>query len=274
MFILICLMEVIRFILIKKNITNKLGITILALIIISFEIVINLNVSTLNNTYKIFLFICTIALPIIANNLLCTYITYYYGFLPSVVYKLLINLYVYLIPIFPDLGNYLYGVISITIPVTIYFALYTSRNFKFKDKTKVNKTNISLIFIPLTVLCLIVISLVSGLVRFQIIAIASNSMSPIFERGDTIIFDKSNTEDIKIGDIIVVKKDSNLLVHRVVKIKEISDIRYYYTKGDSNKTKDSDPATEKDILGIVKYRIKYIGYPTIWVNELMKGGNK
>lgn len=41
----------------------------------------------------------------------------------------------------------------------------------------------------------------------------------------------------------------------------------YITKGDANENVDSFETEENKVLGIVKYRVKYIGYPTIWITE-------
>ena len=47
----------------------------------------------------------------------------------------------------------------------------------------------------------------------------------------------------------------------------------YYTKGDANQKQDDGYRTSKDVIGQVKFKIPYIGYLTLWVNNLI-GGNK
>ena len=39
------------------------------------------------------------------------------------------------------------------------------------------------------------------------------------------------------------------------------------TKGDANNTEDKVLINEKDILGVVKYVVPKIGYPTVWLND-------
>jgi hypothetical protein len=57
-------------------------------------------------------------------------------------------------------------------------------------------------------------------------------------------------------------------IHRVVDIKEVNGEIRYFTKGDANKTNDEDYRTSKDIIGITKLKIKYIGNLTLWAREL------
>jgi len=267
--------EYLRFILIKNNFTNKKYIYIITILMILFNITINCNIDTLSDNYKIFIFICTTVIPIIAQELLGTYLVINYGLLPAIVYKLIMNLYLYLIPISTNLGDYLYGVINILVPFTIYLLLrkflnveqYTERN-----KRKLKEATLGLFTIPITICLLIIIILVSGISKYQMIAIASNSMFPIYQRGDAIIFEKVDKTSIEVGDIIVFENNKKLITHRVVKIKENMNRLYFYTKGDANNSNDAEPVIENDVLGVVKNVVKYIGYPTIKINEIL-GGN-
>ena len=86
--------------------------------------------------------------------------------------------------------------------------------------------------------------------------------------GDATIFVKYEKQTIKKGDIIVFEKNGLQIIHRVIDKKNINDSIRYYTKGDANKNADNYYLTENDIIGISKIRIKYIGYPSIWIKEI------
>ena len=43
---------------------------------------------------------------------------------------------------------------------------------------------------------------------------------------------------------------------------------YYITKGDNNSQADSGSINDSSVIGIAKYRIKNIGLPSIWLNEM------
>lgn len=45
---------------------------------------------------------------------------------------------------------------------------------------------------------------------------------------------------------------------------------YYKTKGDHNSNYDSNLTSSNDVIGIYKFKIKYIGYPSLWLEQLLK----
>ena len=63
-----------------------------------------------------------------------------------------------------------------------------------------------------------------------------------------------------------------MIVHRVINIVEEDGQYYFYTKGDNNNSEDNFAIYEDMVVGIVNIRLPFIGYPTIWFNELI-GGN-
>ncbi len=265
--------ERLRYIIIKNNLTEKKAIYILTVLMIIFNILLISNIFTLKNNYDIFVFICVTVLPIIAQELLSTYLVCNYGFRPLIVYKLIMNLYIYILPIMTNLGDYLQSAVGIVMPFTIYVVLVKYLKPKEeanKWKDKLTGINISFITIPAIILLTIIIILVSGIFKYQMIAIASNSMVPVYERGDAIIFEKIDNKYLSDDDIIVFKKDNILVAHRIVKTKEVSSKLYFYTKGDANNAVDVEMVSEDEVLGIVRRVVKYIGYPTVWINELFR----
>ena len=91
-------------------------------------------------------------------------------------------------------------------------------------------------------------------------------MNPTFSRGDIVIY--KDTETILPGDIIVFQYKNQIIVHRVVSINE-----YYVTKGDANNTVDSIKIKKEDIKGVYQFSLKYLGYPSIWLNEFFTKEN-
>ncbi len=267
--------ENLKYILIKNNLTDTKAIISVTALLTVFNIVVITNIASLNTTYKLFIFLCVTLMTVTAQEMLSTYLICNYGFLPAIAYKLIMNLYVYIIPVMPDLGDYLYSAINLFLPFTIYMVLEKYLKPKEIKKEKIDKLvgiNLSFITIPIIIFLIIIIILVSGLFKHQMIAIASNSMIPIYERGDAIIFDKvDNKKAIREGDIIVFTKDNKLIAHRVVRTKEYSSKKYFYTKGDANQSEDIEMIKEEEILGVVERVIKYIGYPTVLINELFGG---
>ena len=106
------------------------------------------------------------------------------------------------------------------------------------------------------------------------IAIGSDSMNPIYYKGDAVIYKKTEIKNIKEKDILVFNYNGTIITHRVKKIIIKNDRIYYQTIGDNNKNVDSVLIDSKDVLGTVKYIVKYIGNPTIWMQETFKGRRK
>ena len=135
-------------------------------------------------------------------------------------------------------------------------------------------TVIMMMLMVITIILLVAIGInVLGSCRFKyaMIAIGSNSMNPVFYRGDAIIFENTNDVDrFNVGDILVFKKDDKMVVHRIIDIKNIEGEKIFYTKGDNNLSKDEGFIDDTNIIGRVRFKIVKIGKPTIWLHEIFE----
>ncbi len=263
-------LEFVRYLVIKNSVNNKKIIVIFTILSIILNVFIELNLGVLSTTEDKFIFLSTIIFPVIAKELLCTYMTNKITILPSVLYKLVINLYMYLLPIVPDLGNYIYSVINIIFPFLIYKSLNKAVIRYEKDKETIKKSNQIIFTIPLIIFFIFIVILVSGIFKYKMIAIATNSMSPTYRRGDAVVYEKINVKDLKVGDVLVFQSSNVVVTHRITKIWHQGEEYYFTTKGDNNNTEDIFHPREKNILGKVDYIIKYIGYPTVLINEYFR----
>ncbi len=260
-------LEIIRFMIAKNSYKKKKIIIIFTFLSIIFNVLLELNLGVLSTSEDKFIFLSTIIFPIIAEESLCSYMTYKISMLPSLIYKLVVRLYIYIFPIVPNLGDYLYSVVNIILPFTIYNILNKIIIRYEKEKQTLKKFNRVIFTIPLIISFIILIILISGVFKFKMIAIASNSMSPTYRRGDAIIYEKINTRDLEVGDILVFQKNNIVVTHRIVK-KWNQDGQYYFTtKGDNNNTEDNFKTKETEALGKVRFAFKYIGYPTVLFSE-------
>lgn len=81
-----------------------------------------------------------------------------------------------------------------------------------------------------------------------ILEVSSDSMNPIFNKGDIVIVKKQ--EAYEIGDIITYYLDENCLItHRIVEKYENG----FITKGDDNNVKDKEMVELEQIIGKVIY---------------------
>jgi signal peptidase I len=112
--------------------------------------------------------------------------------------------------------------------------------------------------------------LISCQFRFGALVIATDSMTGEINKGDMIIYERYDDQVIREGQVVVFMSDNNnRIVHRVVRIENIDGETRYYTKGDFNKEEDYGFRTDADIVGLTDIKVAYVGYPTLWLHELI-----
>ncbi|NLC47835.1 MAG: signal peptidase I [Tenericutes bacterium] len=270
--IIIILGELIRYIFITKGSVYKsiIILTIINLILLDITLLIH------SYSYGPFLFVFRIIVPSIGKNLFLTYATYKVGYNTTITYRILFELPHYLLPIFPTFGNYLDSLLEFLVPFLFIYIIYkkfdniSNKKVKVENKHKFIKI---IIYTTSSVFLIIVIALTSGLFKYYVVTIGSNSMHPIIDVGDVVIVEKLNKEELnllEVGDLLVFKHDNLVIIHRIVNILKVNEEKYYYTKGDNNKTQDGYPIKETDVIGRTIFKIKYIGYPTVEINKLIE----
>jgi len=268
--IIVALKEFLRYQMIMKSGKSKVLIIIICLLFIFFDITNDIDYTNWLNNYSVFVFFAITLLPAIINNIVCTYIAKKVGYMPNILWLLIDGLYGVILPFVPNTGIYIGSIIKFLFPIVIAYNVYLffvkrGKNIPISDKKKKDYITIPL----LCVLIFVLVYLTSGYFRYYTIAIASGSMTPNIYKGDVVIIDKKlNYDDLKVGQVIAYKYNSVIIVHRLVQIENVNDEFYYYTQGDANNTIDNYIIYEDMIIGVVKFRIPYVGFPTIWLNEL------
>ena len=163
-----------------------------------------------------------------------------------------------------------YSIIFLILPLIIFK--------KIKQLTETEQTELTLliknksrkkeliIIIPLFLIIVSMIYVVSGYFRYYMVAVASGSMEPKLSKGDVVIIDKKFNKCNK-GDIIAYYYEKKIIIHRVYKIIKTDNEYFIYTKGDANNNYDNYKITNDMIVGIVKFKIPLVGYPTVLLNE-------
>lgn len=231
------------------------------------DISIYLNMYNFNSLDSFLALVGFVTFAAISNNILYTYISDNYGMKPVLIYKLITYLYLYFIPVAPNVYIYFRTFVRMIYPLIIYMYLDKYYNLDdYKENAKiVKKQKISLIIGFM--LMLVIIALISCKFLYGILVIGSESMTGSIDKGDVVLF-KSKNKNIEVGDVIVFKRDDLKIVHRVVEIKNINHTTRYYTKGDANNSKDEGYVTKDTLIGKVLLKIKYIGKPTLWLREI------
>ena len=270
--LVIVIEELIRYMFVSKSNKDTKPIMLLTIIFILLDISLTYNSMVVSTQLQIFTYVCTTVLPIIARNIVCTYLCKNVSYVPGMILRLFFGLSVYILPIFPDYGFYIEGVLGIFIPYIIYVKVSKLVEESEKRKPRSYKKSFWFINVPIVALLVFLVILVSGVFKYQIIAIGSGSMSPVIEKGDAVIIKKMNKEDmasIKVGQVLVFIHDGKYITHRVLYVSKIDGNYYFQTKGDANSEEDNYTVEESDVIGITSRRVKWIGLPTVWFQELV-----
>ena len=269
--VIIILTELFRYVVIWANRDRKRVIVILTILLIAFEICFNVKAVDFVDLRTIFNTSATILLPIIIKNIVLSYFSYHVGYKIPILYRLIMEIYVFIVPYIPDIGNYLNSMILISLPILIYISSFALIDNRVTKPEPVFYRNEFTIFDGVTAaLLLTLVALISGLFPHFMIGIGSESMVPAIAKGDAVILQKVTERTIlKENDIIAYGKDKVIVVHRIVKVHKNDDGTVtYVTKGDANNGNDAKEVTRGQVKGVVKLRIPYIAYPTVWLSEI------
>lgn len=216
-------------------------------------------------------FIIETLLPGIVTNLYLTYICYFAGYKTSVLYALLPQLALYVLPILPDADWSVLSILNSAVPFFSY--IYINYMINKMDKT-LNHKEVKTVDLKgwLSMIAIVILMVCFGVGLFPIepLVIASNSMAPKIYKGDIVIIQDKDVSEVKKGDIIRYKMDGYYVVHRVVMINEDEEgNRQFITKGDNNDDIDLYPVKEYQYAGTIKFDIPYLGYPTLILSKLL-----
>lgn len=264
--------ELLRYNLLSKSKDNIFRIFCITINFICLDVFMEVNYYNFNNFEAIFKFIALLLLPNIISNILLSFTALKIDYLPNIIYVVLMVVPTYIIPVIPDLGNYIECIISILLPfiimININNLLEQAERLPKSQKEKIKPY----VYIPITAIMIALLMLVSGFFKYQIIAVLSDSMSPIIKRGDTVIIQKIKQDELnklKEQMILVYKHNNKVIIHRIVEIKEKDGEYYFKTKGDNNNVEDQYPIYGNEVIGIVNLKIPYIGYPTVVINDFL-----
>lgn len=271
---LILISELMRYVLFNKTKRNLPCLIIGCLLFVMVDVNTMVHIYDVKTALGITKMICLVVFPSITKNIFLTYLTMKVGYKNGIIYRLITEISTYLLPIFPDFGEYINVLLKTVLPIAIMARLNNMFNYysvrKIKDSRYNNRKLV--LYSVITFALLTIVLLTSGLFTYQALTIGSGSMSPAIEKGDVIILKGMKNEEarkIKKGDVLVYNHDNKIIVHRVIKKSNNGKTISFKTKGDYNNAKDSWTVKQEDVIGIVKFRIRWVGMPTVALNELL-----
>ena len=262
----ICL-EIFRYVVTNNNKDNKKNIILFGIIIGLMELSISTKYLYFYNLEVAYKSIADFILPIAITQIALGYLSYYAGLKPALLYRMVIVLYTYIIPIHPSFNEIILCMCNILLPSLILIKSNMVVDEASKKAEIIPKNTISFGSIIGTIAVVVLVVVVLGITPVGITAIVSNSMHPTFSKGAGVITLKTDEKNLKEGDIISFNKSNKTIVHRIESIEISDDEIRYYTKGDANTTIDEGYITYDDIENKIIASVPLIGYPTVMVWE-------
>lgn len=250
----------------SKKVDISLILTYIAMVLV--DLVIYTGIYDLSNLNDFLTALGFVLFAALSTNLLYNYVSSRYGSGPVILYRLITSLYLYIIPVTPDVYLFLRSFLRMLYPYIMYVIfekMFSVSEFvvAYAEKRKDFIGN-SIMIVLITLL----IMLISCQFKYGILVIGSRSMTGTINVGDAIIYERYEGQNVSVGQIIVFDYNGIQTIHRVVDITNVNGVNRYYTKGDANKKLDDNFITEDNIKGLIRLKVKYIGHPTLWVRKL------
>ena len=263
---IIITIEIIRYVLLAQNV-RFVGIFVYVAGVLS-EVLVFSTLDYLTTFNRFMEAVGLYLLPAITANFLYNFLSKKYGFLPCIVYRLLMTLYSYVLPIYPQTSDAIFAFVKMIVPVLSYLfieALYAKGKTTRKRRSKIAEG----VFAGIAaVLMLSIVLLITGTLRYHLIVIATESMTGEINKGDAVIYEKYDGQTLQEGTVVVfTKNNKSLIVHRIVDVQHLNGTVYYTTKGDANDSVDSGSITAADLRGVVLFKIPYIGEASLWLRD-------
>lgn len=132
---------------------------------------------------------------------------------------------------------------------------------------------VTIVFVAV-ILLTIVIAVPGILGADETYVVRSGSMAPSINAGDVVVVKSVTATNIDRGDIVTYQRASKdtagqntkRITHRVVAINRTADGLRFYTKGDANEERDSQPVAPSQIIGGVWFHIPLVGWVVAFTN--------
>ena len=264
--------EEIRFITLSQD--SKLAYALCWMSCVAAEMLICSNLPAVTSFARFMDLVAGAMLPAIIANGLYHYLSRRYGFWPNLIFRAITILHAYTFPVTSGISDSLVNFARLLIPIAIYFFIDTlyerKRRFALKKISRFSKAASVLLTVLVLVIMVGTVMLVSNQFRFGALVIATDSMTGELNKGDVALFERYDDQFIAEGQVIVFEQSKSMIVHRVVDIQIVNGNTRYYTKGDANEDPDSGFITDADIVGLVDYKLPFLGFPTLWLRSLFR----
>lgn len=208
-------------------------------------------------------------LPALAENLLASLLAFLGGAVPAIIYRGTLLAYQWFAPVLPDINWVTFALVGTFVPVfcmVLVFQLYQSEVLKVRSREEESPVG----WIATSVISVLMIWFAVGVFNVFPNVIISGSMMPKIDIGDIVIVQKAEPDQVAVGDIIQFREiEQDVRInHRVIEIREDErGLPLFITKGDANRSPDSDPVIAEQLKGKVVYVVPKVGWITIMLRS-------
>lgn len=215
-------------------------------------------------------FIAQYLAPDFSHNLFAVYLVYVGGAMPAIIYMGILQSFTWLSPVLPDLQWITAALIGVMCPVfflTSIQSIYSKEAKLIKRRDQEQESVLGWIITSLFSIAIIWFAV--GVFPIYPSVIATGSMEPMIKPGDVILVRKlKDISEVQVGDVIQFRRESILISHRVLEIKEDDKKGISYrTKGDNNSGPDSELVKPEDLKGEIIKVVPKIGWPTLLIKS-------
>jgi signal peptidase len=209
-----------------------------------------------------------VILPALAQGMLVTYLALIGGPWMAITFRGIPLLFEWLSPYLPNLPWMGSAFIKTLTPLVILILINIV--LTREDETQTNKpekkTSYAWVVVALISVSLLWIN--SGLFGVRPFLVSGVSMEPVLKAGDIVIVQNVTPEEIAKGDIILFRRGSNRILHRVIETYESKGVKYFITQGDANNVEDL-PVSFDDVEGKAKITIPKVGWISIEIKRAL-----
>lgn len=250
----------------KRNSVSAIFWATLIFTLLAFPVSIITGVKTMQGVVR---FVGEIFLPTFAENLLASLLAFLGGPVPAIIYRGIIQLFLWFSPLLPNLQWTTQSLIGVAFPALGFaFVQWLYSNAVCQVKKSAYKKENPTGWIIVSLISVFIIWFPTGLLGVYPSVIISGSMKPGINIGDMVIVKKLKPEEVKKGDIIqYLREDKKVVTHRVLNVVKNDSGPHFITKGDANHIYD-DPVKFQNLKGKMIAKIPKIGLVSLAIRTM------
>ncbi len=103
----------------------------------------------------------------------------------------------------------------------------------------------------------------------QLFIVGGGSMEPSIPIGSLVIVTPTDAMTVAVGDVLTIRADNGVVfTHRVSRVVDLREGRFFETKGDANQTPDAALVPARAVVGAAGQYVPFAGYAQGFLSEV------